>query len=80
MGSLPEKSSEPLDLRIKEEVRLERYTRQSVTYVSEKGDRVPAFLLAPESADSDTALARGERSDSGTHAACSRPPMHGSVQ
>lgn len=45
------------------------------------GERtIPAFLLAPASADSDAALARGERSDSGTHAACSRPPARGSIQ
>lgn len=47
MGPLPPKSSEPVDLRVKEEVRLERYTRQRVTYVPEKGDRTPAFLLVP---------------------------------
>jgi dienelactone hydrolase len=51
MGPLPVKSTEPLDLQIKDEVRLERYTRQRVTYVSEKGDRVPAFLLTPHERD-----------------------------
>lgn len=47
MGPLPEKSAESLDLQVKDEVRLDRYTRQRVTYVAEKGDRVPAFLLVP---------------------------------
>jgi dienelactone hydrolase len=47
MGELPSKSSEPVDLRVTEEVRLERYTRQRVTFVPEAGDRVPAFLLIP---------------------------------
>jgi dienelactone hydrolase len=47
MGSLPPKSGEAIDLRVKEEVRLERYIRQRVTYEPEKGDRVPAYLLIP---------------------------------
>lgn len=47
MGRLPQKSTEPLDLQVKDEVRLERYTRQRVTYVPEKDDRVPAYLLIP---------------------------------
>jgi dienelactone hydrolase len=51
MGALPPKSTEPLDIRIKEEVRLDRYTRQRITYVSEKGDRTPAFLLMPHARD-----------------------------
>jgi hypothetical protein len=39
------------------------------------GERmIPAFLLAPVGADSHTTLASGERSASGTHAACSRWP------
>ena len=47
MGPLPAKSTEAVELRVTEEVRLERYTRQRVTYVPEKGDRTPAFLLVP---------------------------------
>lgn len=45
------------------------------------GERaIPAFLLAPGSTDSHAVPASGERSDSGTHAACSRQPARGSVQ
>src|SRR4030095_13104439 len=33
MGPLPQKSTEPIDVQVKEEIRLERYTRQRVTYV-----------------------------------------------
>lgn len=47
MGPLPAKSAAPLDVQVKEEVRLARYTRQRVTFVSEPGDRVPGFLLIP---------------------------------
>lgn len=47
MGELPAVSTEPMDLRVVEEVRLDRYTRQRVTFVPEKGDRVPAYLLIP---------------------------------
>lgn len=47
MGPLPPRSTDNLDLQVKEEVRLELYTRQRVTYVPEKGDRVPAYLLVP---------------------------------
>ncbi|HUQ90336.1 MAG TPA: alpha/beta hydrolase family protein [Bryobacteraceae bacterium] len=47
MGQLPAVSAEPIDLRVAEENRLSRYTRQRVTFVPEKGDRVPAFLLIP---------------------------------
>lgn len=47
MGELPAKSTEPIDLKVVEEVRLEKYTRQRVTFVPEKGDRAPAFLLIP---------------------------------
>ena len=47
MGPLPEKTRAPVDLQVLDETRLERYTRQRVTFLSEKGDRVPAFLLVP---------------------------------
>ncbi len=47
MGSLPPKSTEPIDVHIIEEEKLEHYTRQRVTYVPEKNDRVPAYLLIP---------------------------------
>jgi dienelactone hydrolase len=47
MGPLPDESSEPIDVKVHEEVRLDRYTRQRITFVPEKGDRVPAYLLVP---------------------------------
>lgn len=47
MGALPPVSAEPLDLRVAEETRLSRYTRQRITFAPEKGDRIPAFLLIP---------------------------------
>jgi dienelactone hydrolase len=47
MGPLPVKTSESLDVQVKDEVRLKRYTRKRITYIAEKNDRVPAFLLLP---------------------------------
>jgi dienelactone hydrolase len=47
MGPLPPNSSVPLDVRIEEEVVLDRYVRRKLTYVPEPGDRVPAYLLVP---------------------------------
>jgi dienelactone hydrolase len=47
MGPLPPKSSVPLDVRFEEETVFERYVRRKLTYVSEAGDRVPAYLLVP---------------------------------
>ena len=47
-GPLPDASrTVPLDLRVHEETRLETYTRRSVTFAVEEGDRVTAFLLVP---------------------------------
>jgi dienelactone hydrolase len=48
MGPLPQKSSEPLDLRIESEENLDRVVRKRITFVAEKGDRVPAYLLLPK--------------------------------
>jgi len=48
MGLLPPKSAEPLDLRIESEETLERVVRKKITFVPEKGDRVPAYLLLPK--------------------------------
>ncbi|MBM3740634.1 MAG: alpha/beta fold hydrolase [Acidobacteria bacterium] len=47
MGALPAKTRAPVDLQVKEDVRLQKYTRRRVTFVSEPGDRTPAFLLLP---------------------------------
>src|SRR5712691_580041 len=48
MGPLPGKDRiVPLDVKILEETKLEKYTRIKLTYAAEKGDRVPAYLLIP---------------------------------
>jgi dienelactone hydrolase len=47
MGPLPGKSSEPLSLEVLEETRLTKYTQKKITFVAQKGDRVPAYLLIP---------------------------------
>lgn len=47
-GPLPGTSKRvPLDVQIHEETRLEQYTRKSISFAVEAGDRVPAFLLVP---------------------------------
>ena len=51
MGPLPGKEKRcSLDLRIEDEVDCGEYTRRFVSYASEPGSRVPAFLLVPKSA------------------------------
>jgi hypothetical protein len=50
MGTLPEKTTLPLDLRIDGETPLRHYTRQHVTFVAEVGDRLPGWLLVPDGA------------------------------
>ena len=48
MGYLPDPSLRvPLDVKVLEEVTTEKYVRQKVTFASEPGDRVPAYLLIP---------------------------------
>src|SRR5262245_53489105 len=47
MGPLPKRKKMPLDVVVLEEVRLAAYTRKKLTFVSEKGDPVPAYLLIP---------------------------------
>lgn len=48
MGSLPDAGRKvPLDVRVSEEARTERYLRKKLTYAAEPGDRVPAYLLVP---------------------------------
>ncbi len=48
MGPLPDPSRRvPLDVKVLEEVQGPRYIRRKLTYVAEKGDRVPAYLLLP---------------------------------
>lgn len=48
MGPLPGPERRvPLDIQVLEQVELEDYVRQKITYAAEPGDRVPAFLLLP---------------------------------
>jgi len=48
MGELPDASRKaPLDVQVLEEAREEKYTRKKLTFASEHGDRVPAYLLVP---------------------------------
>jgi hypothetical protein len=50
MGRLPGRERRcPLDMKIEEEVDGGRYVRRSITYASEPGSRVPAYLLVPKS-------------------------------
>lgn len=46
MGPLPTKKV-PLDVKVLEETAKEKYTLKKITYASEEGDRVPAYLLIP---------------------------------
>lgn len=49
MGPLPGKEKKcPLDVKILEEVDCGSYVRRSITYASEPGSRVPAYLLLPK--------------------------------
>ncbi|MEY4612444.1 MAG: hypothetical protein RL179_417, partial [Planctomycetota bacterium] len=46
MGPLPTKKI-PLDVKVLEETAKEKYTLKKITFASEEGDRVPAYLLVP---------------------------------
>jgi dienelactone hydrolase len=49
MGKLPGKEKQcELDLKVEEEVDCDTYVRRLVTYTSEPGSRVPAYLLIPK--------------------------------
>lgn len=50
MGKLPgDEKRCPLDVKIEQEVDCGSYVRRHITYASEPGSRVPAFLLIPKS-------------------------------
>src|SRR6185436_10126200 len=50
MGPLPGREKRcPLDVQIEEEVDCGSYLRRFITYASEPGSRVPAYLLIPKS-------------------------------
>lgn len=47
MGKLPASSTEPLDVRIEMTETLDTVFRRKISFVAEKGDRVPAYLIIP---------------------------------
>ena len=48
LGKLPDAGSKvPLDVKVLEEVKLEKYTRKLISYAVDKTDRVQAYLLIP---------------------------------
>jgi dienelactone hydrolase len=50
MGSMPDPSRRvPLDIQVIEETPTDKYVRRKITFASEPGDRVPAYLLVPKS-------------------------------
>ena len=61
MGRLPGREKRcPLDVKLVEEVDRGSYVRRALTYASEPGSRVPAYLLIPKAV-----LSRGARSTRG---------------
>ena len=48
MGPLPPADPSPLDVRVESEESLEKVIRKKITFVAEKGDRVPAYLILPK--------------------------------
>ena len=54
MGPLPGPDRKvPLDAKVEGEEKLDGYVRRKVTFAAEKGDRVPAWLLIPNTATRD---------------------------
>ncbi len=48
MGPMPSDDRKvPVDVQVYDEVKQQRYVRKTISYLSEAGDRVPAFLLIP---------------------------------
>ncbi|MCS7167093.1 MAG: alpha/beta fold hydrolase [Gemmatales bacterium] len=48
MGPLPQHDPRlPLETQVTEVIRTERYVRRKITYLAEKGDRVPAYVFVP---------------------------------
>jgi dienelactone hydrolase len=46
----PDPPKVPLEVKVREETRGDKYVRQSITFAGEAGDRVPAYLLLPHAA------------------------------
>lgn len=60
MGALPGPEKRvPLDVRLERETDCGTFVRREITYQSEPGSRVPAFLLLPKTAVNGTVPARG---------------------
>jgi hypothetical protein len=69
MGPLPQKEKRcPLDLQIEEEADCGDHVRRLLSYASEPGSRVPAYLLIPKSALAGKAKAAGMLCLHQTHA------------
>src|SRR5262245_13059261 len=48
MGPMPTDDRKvPLDLHVYDEFKMQKYVRKTISFASEAGDRVPAFLLVP---------------------------------
>jgi Prolyl oligopeptidase family len=48
MGPLPDVTTKvPLDVRVTEEIKTDRYVRKLLTFAADKTDRVPAYLFLP---------------------------------
>ena len=53
MGPLPDIARKsPLDLRVEEEIREEKFSRKKISFEAEPNDRVPAYLLIPHARNS----------------------------
>lgn len=56
MGPMPADDRKvPPDVQVYDEVKLQRYTRKTISFAVEAGDRVPAFLLVPHDLQDRTA-------------------------
>src|SRR5690348_13224183 len=56
MGPMPpDERKVPLDLHVYDAVRFQGYVRKTISFASESGDRVPAFLLVPHDVKGKTA-------------------------
>src|SRR5258708_7969920 len=54
MGPLPDRSKlPPLDVRVAETIEGDGYTRLTISFVAEEGDRVPAYLYLPANRPKD---------------------------
>ncbi len=54
MGPMPKLKKPALDVRVTEEVKLEKFTRKLLTFQSSAGNRVPAYLFIPHNLQGKT--------------------------